>query len=461
MSAFLKGISHHARLGALLPLIPLIVLSGCADGMRKFGFDSAKELEKQEGPKVAGVEQTLRESAENAVKAGDFAKAAQYYKQLSDQHPENLAYALNEAENFRRSSNFDASIPVYDAILKKDAKNVDALEGKALALMARGEYDEAGKFLERVMSLNPKRWRTLNAAGILFSMKNLADEALAYYEEALRASPNNASVLNNVGLTLAMDKQYDKAADALKRGIASLPTDSTDKARLDLNLALVYGIAGKMDEAEKIASLHLQGPQLYNNLGYYAHIAKDDALAKTYLSMALTKSPVYYGKAWENMESVGKSGDRKQGKEDSKVRVGRAASETVASADPADKSDKMDKTDKKDGKKSDKPSKVKKSESGAATEKKKEATSDKKEEVSGKKEDVVKPEVSQPAVKKEPAADKAESGKKQENKQEDKGGAEDKEGKKTASEGAPGKDVAKPGGDSLFDEMMSKVGKKN
>jgi Flp pilus assembly protein TadD len=113
-------------------------------------------------------------------------------------------------------------------------------------------------------------------------------------------------VLNNVGLTLAIDKQYDKAIVALQKGVALAPQEGDEKKRLALNLALVYGITGNMAAAEETAKPYLTPAGLDNNMGYYAHLAKDDELAKTYLNMALTKSPVYYQRAWDNLDTVSK-----------------------------------------------------------------------------------------------------------------------------------------------------------
>lgn len=56
-------------------------------------------------------------------------------------------------------------------------------------------------------------------------------------------------------------------------------------------------------------------------MGFYAHLAKDDVLAKSYLNMALTKNPKYYDRAskvkifikkQENeLTQIGKSGGKR------------------------------------------------------------------------------------------------------------------------------------------------------
>ncbi len=67
---------------------------------------------------------------------------------------------------------------------------------------------------------------------------------------------------------------------------------------------MVYGLSGDMVKARELAGKYLDGPALENNLGFYAHLAKDDALAKTYLNMALSDSATYYQRAWTNLDMI-------------------------------------------------------------------------------------------------------------------------------------------------------------
>ena len=68
--------------------------------------------------------------------------------------------------------------------------------------------------------------------------------------------------------------------------------------------AIVYGISGNSEMAKTTAQNFLTEPQLYNNLGVYAELAKKPELARTYLNKALSGAKVYYDKAWENLERV-------------------------------------------------------------------------------------------------------------------------------------------------------------
>ncbi len=293
----------------------LFAITAC-NPMPKSEIDGRSLLEKIAGPKVDSVERTMLNSAKNATERGDYNRALQLYKQLLDKYPEKIEYMLATADILRRIGQADEAIRYFDKVLEEDENNIVALEGKGLSVMAKGDETEASKLFSRVMKRDSKRWRTLNAIGILFTLKHMVDEAMAYYEEALDYSKNNVSVLNNIGLSLLINKEYDKAIDILKKAQLKAVADSPQKKQVELNLALAYGLAGQLDEAEEVASRHLSEAALYNNMGLYAQLAENPEVARSYLNMALMNSPVYYERAWNNLEALG--GEKKNKKRNKK-----------------------------------------------------------------------------------------------------------------------------------------------
>ena len=285
------------------PILLLLLVSACEGG--EMPIDARKVLDSLDGPKISTIKETQIEAAKNAEKKGDFKQAIQIYQQMlgNDANNEDIIIAL--AEVLRRNGDYEKSIAAYNDLLKKDANDIAAKEGKGLTLIAKGDFETPISLLAEVLKADNKRWKSLNAMGILFVTRNLYSDAQKYFEEALRQSPNNVSVLNNLGLAQALNKKLPTAVETLSKASAQSNVDSLSRKRIDLNLALVYASMGKLDEAEKIAKNYLSGVQLDNNLGLYAHLAKDDKLAKSYLNMALTDSKVYYEKAWENLETLG------------------------------------------------------------------------------------------------------------------------------------------------------------
>jgi Flp pilus assembly protein TadD len=287
-------------------LTTALTLSACGQAGQQW-LDPDKTFALFDQPVVKGVNATQEEMAKDAAAAGDFARAGQIYQQLvaggKGAPAEQLRYKLGMAESARRLGNFDAALAMYDELSTAHGNHVEVLEGRGLTLMASGKAVDAGKTLASALEKDPKRWRTLNALGILFVSRNMIPEALAYYNEALIYSPNNAAVLNNMGLSHAIERNFPRAVEAMQKAVMASKAPSQRK-QIELNLAMVLGVSGDLEGAREVANKYLEGAALDNNLGLYAHLAKDDALAKTYLNMALSQSSGFYQRAWDNLDTV-------------------------------------------------------------------------------------------------------------------------------------------------------------
>jgi Flp pilus assembly protein TadD len=285
-------------------ILCLLVVSACKQPEPRTSEDRQKILDQTKGPEITGVKGTLLQQAEDAMKAGETRRAEQMYDQLLSTNSDNAEYQQKLADLRRRNGNFDGALELFDKILVKQPDSIDAKEGKALALLGKSEVKAAGDLFGEVLAKDNTRWRSLNAVGILFAVKGMASEANSYFSEAMKHTTHPATVLNNIALTKALVRNFDEAVSTFMDARSKLPAGSPDLARIDMNLALTYGIMGRIEDAQKISESHLTPEQLYNNLGFYAMLNKDSALAKTYLNMALSQSPRYYEKAWNTLDII-------------------------------------------------------------------------------------------------------------------------------------------------------------
>ena len=287
-----------------------LMLAGCGQ-MGQQWMDPDKTFAAFDQPTVKGVNDTQEDAAKAAITAGDYRRASQFYEQLvtsGKAKPEELLrYKLGLADSLRRLGENDQALAMFEQLTRENPTNLDAQEGRGLTLMALGKTVDAGRAFAEIMEKDGSRWRTLNALAILFVTKNMTPEAMAYYTEALKQSPDNPAILNNVGLSQAADRNFRRAVEALQQASRLAKTPSQRK-QIDLNLAMVYGVSGDSETAKEVASKYIDGAALDNNLGLYAHLAKDNALAKTYLNMALSQSPTFYERAWNNLDAINDSG---------------------------------------------------------------------------------------------------------------------------------------------------------
>ncbi|MDX1974989.1 MAG: tetratricopeptide repeat protein [Rickettsiales bacterium] len=290
-------------------LIALLAsLSACKDMGGPGPVDAKKFLSSLDGPKVPTMQDTLLESARAAEAQGNYNQAMVMYSQAAAKYPNNKEVSIMFADSIRRSGEYDRAIVFYDDLLTKDPSLLSAKEGKALAMMAKGDFETPVTLFQEIMAVDATRWKTLNGLGILFTTRGMTADAQKYYDEALKHSPANAAILNNMGLSMALDRKFDQAIDQLKQSVSATTVGGAQRRQVELNLALVYGAAGRLDEARMIAENYFTGPALNNNLGLYAHLSKDDQMAKAYLNMALTESKTFYQKAWDNLQQLGNKG---------------------------------------------------------------------------------------------------------------------------------------------------------
>lgn len=305
-----RGEACYARamkkISAVLLMTTTLALSACGQAGQQW-WDPDKSFALFDQPEVKGVNATQEEMAKEAMIAGDYNRAQQFYQQLVSSQkgtPEEvLRYKMGMAEATRRLGDNANALAMFEELHRQFPANVEVAEGRGLSMMGMGKTVEAGRAFSEVMEKDPKRWRTLNALGILFVSKNMIPEAIAYYTEALSFSPDNAAVLNNVGLSYGVDRQFARGIEVLQQA-ARVSKTPLQRKHIEMNLAMIYGVSGDMEQAREVASKYIEGPALDNNLGLYAHLSRDDNLAKTYLNMALSQSPTYYDRAWENLNLV-------------------------------------------------------------------------------------------------------------------------------------------------------------
>lgn len=267
--------------------------------------ETRKELDKAlNNVDVPTMEGTMNTAGTEALNAGDSLKAEYYFEQLVKKYPNNASYKLKYAEALRRRGACKEALTLYEDALTKNPSEIDAREGKALCLVTLGEFQKAGPILTDIINSDSTRWKSINAAGLIFAINNKLAEANQYLALAADVSNQNPTVLNNQGLVRALTGNVDDAIRILKQASIRAGESTAQKRSIDLNLAMVYGISKNLDMAEATAKPWLTTPQLYNNMGIYAELGKDQDLARTYLNKALMGTAVYYDRAWENLERL-------------------------------------------------------------------------------------------------------------------------------------------------------------
>ena len=111
----------------------------------------------------------------------------------------------------------------YEAVLKADSKNFDALHLLGVIAHQRQNYATAIELLDRAIQQNPRSALAhLNRGNTLKEMGNL-QQAIANYEQAIAIHPGYAEAYVNLGIALQESRQSDRALTCYRKAIDLKP----------------------------------------------------------------------------------------------------------------------------------------------------------------------------------------------------------------------------------------------
>jgi Flp pilus assembly protein TadD len=251
--------SFRRRLMAGVLIAPIaLALGGCAQ------------------PKSA-TDPTMTGAIANPVTAEDFDKAVAYWSQRYQARPKDRDVAISYAAALQRVGQADqaATMLTQAALAFPRDRSVLAALGKAQA--SSGDLQQALSTLQQAESPDQPDWKLMSAEGAILDQMNRNDEARTLYAKALALAPGEPSVLSNFGMSHVMTGDLKQAEKLLRQAIVAPGADS----RVRQNLALVVGLEGRFDEAQKIAAAEISPDQAAANIAYLKQMLEQKNIWQT------------------------------------------------------------------------------------------------------------------------------------------------------------------------------------
>ncbi len=179
-------------------------------------------------------------------------------------NPKDKGTALSYASALQMDGRTDQSLAVMRKLVIFYPKDRDILAAYGKALAADGQLEQALDAVRRAETPEYPDWRLVSAEGAILDQLGQSDQARELYRKALDIKPNEPSVLSNLGMSYLLKGDL-KTAETYMRSAAEQPGADS---RVRQNLALVVGLQGRFDEAEKIASAELPADQAAANVAY-------------------------------------------------------------------------------------------------------------------------------------------------------------------------------------------------
>jgi Flp pilus assembly protein TadD len=194
----------------------------------------------------------------------DWRRDADHYGQRYRADNRDPETAIRYAQALRGIGQRTQAVAVLEQASIHNPKNLAVLGAYGRALADIGNYPQALEVLNRAHSPDQPDWRILSVQGVVLDQMGRTDEARRYYASALRIAPEEPSVLSNLDLSYALSKELVKAESTLRRAVGRPGANP----RVRQNLALVVGLQGRFEEAEKIARADLPPDEAAANVSY-------------------------------------------------------------------------------------------------------------------------------------------------------------------------------------------------
>ena len=243
-------IGSSIRAGRRLCVVA-VLLSGCASTA---------------DPGSQAIRESLQQVAATAESEGDYAAAANHYRNLVDRRPDDIGATLGLARNLRYSGHANTAVEVLDKSAAKFADALPFIVERGKANLAVGNVNEAIGHLATARARDDKNWEIHAALGIAYDLNEAFAKARESYGRALQLSKDNPVVLNNMAISAALAGDVEGAIATLEKA----PPAARRSPQVRQNLALFYGIKGDMDKAEALAKMDLDEASVRNNLAVFS-----------------------------------------------------------------------------------------------------------------------------------------------------------------------------------------------
>jgi len=180
------------------------------------------------------------------------------------QNPGDRNTALYYAATLRSNGQAEQAVAVLEITVGKYPNDSEVAVEYAKALSAAGRFDQALTVVDRAIDPTAPNWNALLVKGAILDQNGQNAEARQLYQTALKVAPDQPSIHANLGLSYAMTNDLDSAERELRLAVSLRGASS----QVRQNLALVVGLQGRFDEAQRLFAAELPPPQVEANMAY-------------------------------------------------------------------------------------------------------------------------------------------------------------------------------------------------
>lgn len=244
------------------PVVTAILISGLVSGLAS-SLCAGSARAQAAAPAVAPLTPASAEQRAAADRMDPLTRSV-FWAREQQASPQDPLAGVKTAQALRELGQYDEAAATAQGVLLSQPQNVEAMLEIGRAHIARGQGFYGIAALEQARDLAPRDWRPLSLLGVAYHQVKRGDDARAAWNAGLGLAPDNPEILTNAAMALTEAGDAAGAETLLRRAVAT-PGAS---AKIRLNLALVLGLQGKTDEAERIIRRDLPPEQADGNLAW-------------------------------------------------------------------------------------------------------------------------------------------------------------------------------------------------
>jgi Flp pilus assembly protein TadD len=268
-------------------LVGLMGLTGCQD-TQSLHLDPLSTSGRDGNIPDLGYDAVMR-IADASRSNGDLSNAINLYRHAATMEPHKIEPLDALGGTLLDMSKVDEAIVNYNAALKINPHDGEALRGLARSYLKTGRPDLAGDPLALAYLDTPSDPKLLLLIGVADDFIGQHSAAQARYRQGLQLAPADRSLALDLALSLALSEKFDEAIAILRPITQAAGATAAERQ----TLALIYGLKGDQKAAREVARIDLDPTSVDHNLAFYESLRRlsPDARSRAVLSASATSRP--------------------------------------------------------------------------------------------------------------------------------------------------------------------------
>lgn len=172
------------------------------------------------------------ETTEEILKAAKAKKVSPALREQLEPNPAMLE--VSRAWQLANQGRQDEAKAIYNALLAKDPKDANALNGMGWCLFGAGDIDAAKPYFERAIAADPKAAGSLNGLARILSAKGDTDGAIKIWKQMVETIPGVHAGTAGLAEAYLEKEEYQKALPLLEQWAKAEPQNEEIQNKLKL-----------------------------------------------------------------------------------------------------------------------------------------------------------------------------------------------------------------------------------